>query len=526
MAESANPSDLRGTISAPPDAPLSRGTMRLGEAIPRVARSSDPLIGDLIEERYRIIRKLGEGGMGLVFEAEREIFGTRVALKVLRADSAGGEALARLEREAKSASAIGHAHIVDVKDFGRLPDGSTYIVMELIEGDDLLTEIRRERLPWKRARAIAAQICEALAAAHERGIIHRDLKPENIILTTREGEADFVKIVDFGIARVSGATKLTAAGQVVGTPEYMSPEQCAGEELDGRADIYALGVLLYEMVTGELPFYSDDLIELLRQQLREPPVPPSRLMGSTELDLGFEAVILRCLAKRPGQRFASMNEVGEALRSLDAGEIPELDDDEAEFFPGPLRSPSGSIAAVEASPPRQRSRAPMLAGFAALALVVLAAGAFAFAPTSEVGPAEPEPAAQPPDPVPAPPRHAAPPEPEAPAPLNPQPAEYITIESDPPGATVFEGGAPIGATPLELRRPEGGDLLSISIREEGFQARALILNRESAERVSVVMVRDARSRARPVASPAAPASQPASSQHPRRARPEFLDPWR
>lgn len=275
----------------------------------------DPMLGRVLDGRYRLLRPLATGGMGLVYEAVHEVLGNRLAIKLLRPDIAGDEeSLARLEREAQAATSIGNDHIVDVRDFGRLSDGSSYVVMELIEGIDLLTELRAAPLRWPRACRIALQICEALGAAHERGIVHRDLKAENVLLTVRRGQADFVKIVDFGIAKVtSGAKPLTLAGRVMGTPEYMAPEQCAGRPVDARADIYASGVLLYEMTTGTLPFYDPDIVKLVRKQMYEAPVPPSQVRPSAELPPAFEAVVLRCLAKEPEERFASMAELADAL---------------------------------------------------------------------------------------------------------------------------------------------------------------------------------------------------------------------
>ncbi len=242
-----------------------------------VSGASDALVGEVLDGRYRIEEVLGEGGMGVVYGARHEVLGSRVAIKVLRADISGdAEAIARLRREARAASSIGNEHIVDVRDFGQLPDGSTFIVMERIDGRDLFTIVCERPIEWERAVGIALQVCEALGAAHESGIVHRNLKLENVLLTSARGRSDFVKVFDFGIAKMQDGAKITVAGRVMGTPEYMSPEQCAGRGVDHRTDIYSFGVMLYEMVTGTLPFFHQDLVALVRMQMLEAPVPPSQ----------------------------------------------------------------------------------------------------------------------------------------------------------------------------------------------------------------------------------------------------------
>ncbi|MCX7807473.1 MAG: protein kinase, partial [Deltaproteobacteria bacterium] len=282
----------------------------------------DPLVGTVIDERYRVIRRIGEGGMGIVYEVEHVVIEKRFALKVLREDYCGNpEVVERFRREAKSASRIGNEHIVDISDFGELPSGSSYFVMEFLEGEDLANVLARERsLPLLRAADITIQCAKALGAAHAKGIIHRDMKPENIFLIRKDDRPDFVKIVDFGIAMMadietpgSPHRKLTKAGMVFGTPEYISPEQAAGKPIDHRSDIYSLGVILFEMLTGRVPFTADSFVGVLTKHLLEP--PPSLKSINPELNVpeAVEGVIEKALAKDPNARFQSCEEMAAAL---------------------------------------------------------------------------------------------------------------------------------------------------------------------------------------------------------------------
>ncbi|HEY8431301.1 MAG TPA: serine/threonine-protein kinase, partial [Sandaracinaceae bacterium] len=272
----------------------------------------DPLVGQTIDGRYAVEGVLGQGGMGVVYRAKHVVLGKPLAIKVLKADvSRDQEIIARFRQEAQSASAIGSQHIIDISDFGQLEDGSTYFVMELLDGQELTKAIENERpMPPERVVHIAKQLCEALGAAHERGIVHRDMKPDNVFLVRRGKDEDFVKVLDFGIAKVGGAnSKLTRAGQVFGTPHYMSPEQCSGQPVDHRTDIYALGVILYEMACGRVPFDADNLMGILTKHIYEQPIPPHTLPPPINVPAGLEAVILKCLAKHPDARYQSMAEV-------------------------------------------------------------------------------------------------------------------------------------------------------------------------------------------------------------------------
>jgi serine/threonine protein kinase len=253
--------------------------------------------GRVIDSRYRVIRKIGEGGMGTVYAGEHVEIGKGVAIKILHpAYSTQQDLVERFRREARAASRIGHPHIIDVTDFGSTEDGCAYFVMEHLDGIDLADVLSHERrIAPERACQIATQICRALAAAHAAGVIHRDLKPENIFLVARDGQADFVKVLDFGIARSMGrARRLTNPGVAMGTPEYMAPEQAEGGAVDQRSDIYSVGALIYEMTSGSPPQLSRDK-ELIPPRLIKADVPE-------ELD----RIVVRALEANPADRYQSM----------------------------------------------------------------------------------------------------------------------------------------------------------------------------------------------------------------------------
>ncbi|HEY0195715.1 MAG TPA: protein kinase [Kofleriaceae bacterium] len=290
------------------------------------ARSDyDKLIGQTLDGRYYVEKKIGEGGMGVVFSARHTVIERPLAIKVLKRDAMRDTAtIQRFVQEAKAASRIGHPNIVDVTDFGTTPDGMTYSVMEFVPGQTLGAAIRLAApFPAQRAIRITAQIARALAAAHDKGIVHRDLKPENVFLLDRDGRHDFVKIVDFGIAKVTPPSgqqdgpRLTRAGSVFGTPEYMAPEQAAGRsDTDGRVDIYALGVIFYEMICGKVPHRGDSMVRTLAMQMLDPILPPSQVRPDLTISPELEAVILRALAKKRDQRYQTMTELLEALDTL------------------------------------------------------------------------------------------------------------------------------------------------------------------------------------------------------------------
>lgn len=283
------------------------------------ALHSDPLIGVVLADRYRILRLIGQGGMGVVYEAEHIALGKRVAIKLLLAGLAHDpEAVARFQREALTASQIGNPHIVDVLDVGTAPDGRSYFVLEYLQGADLHNILQAQGpMDGMRAIHIMRQVLHGVAAAHQRGIVHRDLKPENVFIIERGEEPDFVKLLDFGISKIIDAAesnvRLTVTGSVLGTPLYMAPEQARGEPLDHRADIYALGVMFYEMLTGHPPFSGPNYATLVAKQLYE--AAPSLAAARPDLPAWLVAVVHRALEKHPQQRFATATEFLQALPS-------------------------------------------------------------------------------------------------------------------------------------------------------------------------------------------------------------------
>ena len=287
--------------------------------------NADPLLGSVIDGRYEVLSVLGEGGMGVVYETRHRALGKRFALKALRKDLASdGEIAARFMQEARTAASVSHPGLVKITDFGRLASGQPFFVMELLEGQSLASLIRAGGpIPAARAVDMVRQIAEALGTAHDHSIVHRDLKPDNIHVSPNGNGRDRVTIVDFGLAKVIGASRLTRAGVVFGTPHYMSPEQAMGEATDHRADVYALGVVMYEMFTGRVPFEADSYMGVLTKHMYMAPTPPSQLAGTEDLGV-LEAIMLRCLHKKPEQRYQTLSELSRELEAalLQAGVRP------------------------------------------------------------------------------------------------------------------------------------------------------------------------------------------------------------
>ncbi|MGO9837035.1 MAG: serine/threonine-protein kinase [Polyangiaceae bacterium] len=289
----------------------------------------DPLVGSTVDGRYEVLEILGEGGMGRVYRVRHVTLERAFAMKVLRRDLARDEDLgARFTHEAKATASVKHPNVVQINDFGSFPDGIPYFVMELLVGHTLGEVIKAGGpIPAGRAVRIIKQVARALGAAHAAGVVHRDLKPDNVFLVGGSvldppelgraramlSDTADVRVVDFGASKIIGSSRLTRTGIVFGTPHYMSPEQASGVPVDHRADIYALGIIMYEMFTGRVPFEADTYMGVLTQHMFVQPVPPSQVSDAAKELGALEQITLVCLEKRPEDRFGSMEDLVDAL---------------------------------------------------------------------------------------------------------------------------------------------------------------------------------------------------------------------
>ena len=282
---------------------------------------SDPLIGQVLGDRYRVLDRIAAGGMGQVYRAAHVRIASLFAVKVLYGDVAHDpEMRLRFQREAEASSCLSSRYIVRVVDFGETPEGLSYLVMEYVDGPSLGGVLERHpRLPEERAVVIAGQVARGLAHAHQRGIVHRDLKPDNVIMVDDDEDEPVAKLLDFGLAYIRTESRLTVAGQVFGTPQYMSPEQFRGDPADARTDLYALGVMLFEMVAGAPPFEGRTVAELARQHIVTPPQRIRDRCPEAGASAGLEAAVARLMAKSPDDRFPSARALLEALRALGQG---------------------------------------------------------------------------------------------------------------------------------------------------------------------------------------------------------------
>ena len=331
----------------------------------------DPFIGrDVLGGQFRILQKIGSGGMGSVYKALQPSMNRLVAVKILHPKLANRKDLvSRFRREASAMSHLAHPNTVKVFNYGELEDGSLYIAMEFLAGRSLHQTVRKQGpLPVQRALSILIQVCGALEEAHRKGIVHRDLKPENIFLCTDpSGQGDYAKVLDFGLAKVTeremnpGSIVLTQEGMVFGTPEFMSPEQAQGKLLDPRSDIYSLAVILYEALTGKLPFHAKTPMEYIQHHVATRPIDLNKRVPGLVFPRQLEAVIAKCLQKKPDARYQTASEFADALKLVQAE----------------LTGGAGAAPAASTAQPSQDPATPAVAPMgAAPVMPAAAAGAY------------------------------------------------------------------------------------------------------------------------------------------------------
>jgi hypothetical protein len=353
-----------------------------GQTLRSAAPASD-LVGQVVADRYHVVKKLGEGGLGQVYLAEHVKMGRRSAIKVMNPSMVHDpDAVARFNREASNASRITHPNVCAIYDFGETPDGLIYLAMEFIEGEPLTDLLKREgALPVPRATAVFMQTADALQAAHDLGIVHRDLKPDNIMLTSRKGGGEMVKVVDFGIAKAVGGDeagqKVTKTGLVVGTPEFMSPEQLSGDPLDGRSDLYSLALVFYRMLIGKLPFEATSAQETMIKRLTDEPITLAAARPDLSFPAGLQPVLDTALARTPVERYQSVAKFAADVAAVTGrpmtGAVPHTRSrGDTEGKTQLLTAPGGATQRISAqqAPVKRRSVIPAAIGV----VVILAAG--------------------------------------------------------------------------------------------------------------------------------------------------------
>ncbi len=421
---------------------------------------------------YKLEALVGSGAMGRVFKARHQKLNRTVAIKVLHPEYANREdVVQRFFQEARVVNEINHEHIVEVTDFVEEKPGRAYCVMEFLSGRslrDALAKKKKKRLPLQSALRAMVQVCRALDAAHERGVVHRDLKPDNIFLISRSGTQDYVKVLDFGVAKLTepldGAKAAsTVDGVIIGTPIYMSPEQATGFEVDRRTDVWAAGVILYEILTGHVPFDGEVFVDLAAKIMREPPPPvPAKTPRGEKIPPGLLPVAMKCLKKKPDERYSSMGALADALEPL-AGMRPR----------------------------RQGRASSMLAPVAAVALLGVGGYAAVRSGLAKVvvgrilaSPQPSPPAASQPTPSPRPSPVELPSHP--PAAPRPSPTVRVDFLSKPKGATVtrMETGEDLGKTPLRnvaLPRESGKRRFKFTLDGYDVETAVVDLSKDSSE---------------------------------------------
>ncbi len=498
MAPGGAPSPTGGAGTPVPGftpVPSAHGSAAPGAPAPVAATPSIPpsLVGTVLADRYRVLKKLGEGGMGSVYLAEHTTINKKLAIKVLSSEYSHKQDLVdRFLQEARAASMIEQENVVEITDFGSTPGGSVFFVMEFLNGEDLSKTIKKNGpLSWARVKPIMLQICTALSAAHDAGIIHRDMKPENCYRIKRGGGEDFIKVLDFGIAKVTtedgeGGKGLTRTGMIFGTPEYMSPEQAKGEKVDHRVDVYAVGVILYELLTGRVPFTADTFMGILTKHMFEAPPAPNTVRPDVVVPDQVEAIILKALQKDREYRFQSMPDLAAAIEAVgtDSAAVSVVAEQVALPSRGETRySTTGApLAPVgDTTPPKKKGGAGMLIGVAAFLLALGGAagvymlqgdkgdnGAKAATPTPTPEPKTETPEAK--EVTPPPDTKVEPKEDDGANEEPPAPTEVAITVSTPDiaGNVVDAEGTVLGKTNEPFVLPIGTEALELTVQADGY----------------------------------------------------------
>jgi len=435
---------------------------------PATSGAAPGLVGQLLGDRYHVESRIGEGGMGEVYLATHVLMGRRCALKVMsQALSRDPDAVSRFNREATNASRISHPNVCAIYDFGLTPDGLVYLAMEYVDGRTL-TAVAEERGPMPVAAAVdlMTQCAAGLEAAHDLGIVHRDLKPDNIMVVSRP-DRDTVKLVDFGIAKaIEGnvGQRVTKTGFVVGTLEYMSPEQLAGDPMDGRSDQYSLALVFYRLITGRLPFEGTSIQETVVKRLTDPPYPLALARPEGKFPAGLQAVMDRTLARQPAERYPTVGDFVKALQEVvpnEAERTRRLDAPRASVA-GPI-PPTRRVPGAKAG---QRSKAAL----AALVLVVAALGTWGVVHLTGTPPSSPPPPVTLPAADTGPATAVSP----APAPATPPPAPAAAQPGSAPGLGVKPVEGTIGKDSISIAAADTAPLNIDALDSDAIRPRELL----------------------------------------------------
>lgn len=461
----------------------------------------DMYLGATFDGRYVIEAPLREGGMGLVYRATHKKIGKAVAIKVLREDMvADAEMLKRFRNEARAVSLVESPHIIDITDYGVLPDGSRYYVMELLEGETLGDRLARNGpIHLSTLVHIAKQIARGLGAAHAANIIHRDLKPDNVMIIEFGQERNFVKVLDFGIAKVAtDSHKLTKTGAVFGTPLYMSPEQAAGLDIDQRSDIYSLGVIMFEMAAGRPPFNAENVMAILSQHMYK--APPSLRSLVPDIPEALEAIIVRLLSKKPDTRYSTMDELVADLEQVEQGLEPESTarvlarsaelSAPADYFGGERDVPrtTSPVTTVSLRPAKRPKWHIALAGVVAVSALV---ASIAFLTNRVSTPVPPPSATKTVEPDPPPPALTATPGAE-------NATSDVKLTLIPPSARVSSNGKILSARTFKVAK---GESLSVTVEAAGYASKTVELSAKDSPEVTVALSPIPKGPAAPVAPP-------------------------